>query len=88
MWIGALRRTLQGYLADWQGLLRGNVQQAQQILRRLVVGRLKMIPEERGFYRFEGTGTVKPLLSGAVIWRPRRRCHPLRMAKGWRPQRD
>jgi hypothetical protein len=37
--VAAVRRTLRGCLTDWRGLLRGNVQQGQQILRRLLVGR-------------------------------------------------
>src|SRR5262249_4344962 len=36
----AVRRRLDEYVADWQKLLRGHVRQAQQILRRLVKGRL------------------------------------------------
>jgi hypothetical protein len=46
-------------------LLRANVQQAQQVLRRLVKGRLTFTP--RGdHYEFSGTGTFKPVLTGIV----------------------
>jgi site-specific DNA recombinase len=65
----SIRQALDGYVRDWVGLLRGHVPQAQQVLRRLVRGRLTMTPvrEKRGgFYRFEGIGTVRPLLSGLV----------------------
>ena len=62
----AIRRTLSGYLGDWQGLLRANVQQGQQILRRLIVGRLTFTPKQAGYYTFEGKGTLRPLLEGAV----------------------
>lgn len=62
----ALRRTLEGYLTDWQGLLRAQVGQAQQVLRRLVVGRLTFTPDADGAYTFAGRGTVKPVLAGAV----------------------
>ena len=60
----AVRRTVRGYLDDWQGLLRGHVRQAQQVLRRFIVGRLT--PNRRGYYTFEGRGTVRPLLAGVV----------------------
>ena len=61
-----VRRTLEGYLRDWQGLLRGHVHHGQQTLRRLVVGRLTFTPREDGYYTFSGTGTIQPLLSGVV----------------------
>ena len=61
-----VRRTLEGYLHDWQGLLRGHVHQGQQVLRRLIVGRLTFAPTEDGYYTFSGTGTVQPLLGGVV----------------------
>lgn len=62
----AIRRALSGYLGDWQGLLRANVQQGQQILRRLIVGRLTFTPKKAGYYTFEGKGTLRPLLEGVV----------------------
>ena len=34
-----------GYVEDWQGLLRGNVQQRQQVLRRLLKGRMGFEPQ-------------------------------------------
>jgi hypothetical protein len=43
----AVRRQLDGYLVDWRGLLRANVEQGQQILRRLVKGRLTFIQPSR-----------------------------------------
>ena len=61
-----IRRRLQGYLRDWQGLLKGHVHQAQQVLRRLVVGRLTFTPTDDGCYKFSGIGTVQPLLAGIV----------------------
>ena len=66
-----IRRTLEGYLQDWKGLLRGHVHQGQQVLRRLIVGRLTFVPTEGDYYTFSGTGTVRPLLRGAVRkWAP------------------
>jgi site-specific DNA recombinase len=64
--VPAVRRTLRSYLKDWQGLLRGQLPQAQQVLRRLVIGRLSMTPDRDGSYRFAGRGTVRPLLGGRV----------------------
>jgi site-specific DNA recombinase len=61
-----LRATLEGYLTDWRGLLRGHVHQGQQVLRRLIVGRVTFTPEAEGYYRFAGSGTVKPLLGGVI----------------------
>ena len=48
-------------MADWRKLLRGHVHQAQQVLRRLIVGRLTFTPKGK-HYAFAGVGTVKPLL--------------------------
>ena len=62
----AVRRQLAGYLADWRGLLRGNVAQSQAILRRLIKGRLTFTPDQAGNYTFAGVGTVRPLLAGAI----------------------
>ena len=69
----AVRRQLKDYLRDGQGLLLGQVGQAQQVLRRLVIGRLVFTPQEGGYYAFTGRGTVRPLLGNVVrMWRPRR----------------
>ena len=62
----AVRRSLESYLRDWQGLLRGHVHQAQQIVRRLVKGPLTLVPQADGYYTFTGVGTVQPLLAGIV----------------------
>jgi hypothetical protein len=67
----SVRAQLESYLTDWQGLLRGHVYQAQQILRRLIKGRLTMTPQQpsgfgRPYYAFAGCGTVRPLLGGIV----------------------
>src|SRR5262245_48756175 len=47
-------------------LLRGHVPQMQQILRRLIVGKLTFTPKVNGDYEFAGRGTVRPLLNGVV----------------------
>ena len=65
-----LRQQLDERLADWRGLLRRHPVQGQQVLKRLIDGRLTFEPtadgEER-YYRFTGTGTVEPLLAGEVV---------------------
>lgn len=61
----AVRRDLAGYLRDWRGLLRANLAQGQQVLRRLITGRLTFTPRESE-YDFHGRGTVRPVL-GALV---------------------
>jgi hypothetical protein len=64
-----LRRELGARLKDWRGLLQRHAMQANQILRRLIVGRLTLTPQEdeRGrYYAFRGTGTIQKVLTGLV----------------------
>jgi hypothetical protein len=49
------------------------------VLRRLVKGRLKFIPQDDGQYRFEGVGTLAPLLGGIV----RKLASPTGVAPEW-----
>ena len=44
----------------------GHVGQAQQVLRRLIIGRLTFTPHTDGYYAFSGKGTVQPLLGSVV----------------------
>jgi site-specific DNA recombinase len=60
-----VRRKLERYLVDWRGLLRANVAQGQQALRRLIDGRLTFTPTGE-YYAFRATGTIAPLLAGVV----------------------
>jgi hypothetical protein len=53
-------------LPSGRGLLRANIQQGQQVLRRLIVGRLTFTPQPGGYYTFSGCGTVEPLLAGVI----------------------
>jgi hypothetical protein len=54
---------LNGRLMDWRGLLRANAQQARQVLRKLMVGRLAVTPnQDRNEFRITGTGLLGPLL--------------------------
>jgi hypothetical protein len=64
--LGAARRQLEGYLVDWRKLLSTNVQQGQQVLRRLIKGRLTFAPREDGNYAFSGTGSLRLVLGGLV----------------------
>src|SRR4051812_44410364 len=51
-----VRQQLHGYLKDWQKLLLGHVGQAQQVLRRLIIGRLTFTAAGRRLLRFLGEG--------------------------------
>ena len=61
-----LRAQLLERLADWRGLLRGQVTQAQQILRRLLAGPLVCTPQPERCYRLTGTATLGRLVEGQV----------------------
>ena len=66
---GTVRRDLTRRLTNWRGLLRRHAPQGQQILRKLIDGRLLMTPypdDTPAHYRFEGTGTLVGLLAGIV----------------------
>jgi hypothetical protein len=54
------------FYGHYRKLLRGHWPQMQQILRRLVVGKLTFTPKLNGDYEFAGRGTVRPLLAGEV----------------------
>ena len=60
----ALSRQLLGYARHWRELLRANVQ-GQQVLRRLIKGRLRFEPQG-DHYVFQGTGTLRPLLGAEL----------------------
>ncbi len=54
---------LEAQLVDWRGLLRANVQQARQMLRKLMVGRLVFTPNaDKTEFTISGTGLIEPLL--------------------------
>lgn len=64
-----VRRDLQARIKEWRGLLRRHPVQGQQILRKLIDGRLTLTahPEEVvAYYEFKGTGTLTGLLAGSV----------------------
>jgi len=58
-------------LADCRSLLRDRPSKARGLLKQLIVGRLKMLPDsEEGVYRFVGTGTILPLIAGLIPMLP------------------
>ena len=62
-------RDLKRRLTHWRSLLRRHAPQGQQILRKLIDGRLLMTPHPNhtpAYYTFEGTGTLVGLLAGIV----------------------
>src|SRR5574337_788430 len=59
-----LTQRLRDTLEDWCGLLTRHPQQARQILRSLLNGRLTFTPQQDGSYSFEGTGRLPPVLTG------------------------
>ena len=64
-----VRRDLERRIQDWRGLLRRRATQGQQILRKLIDGRLLLTPhadETHAYYEFEGTGTITGLLAGII----------------------
>ncbi len=66
---GTVRRDLTRRLTHWRSLLRRHAAQGQQILRKLIEGRLLMTPHPNdtpAYYTFEGTGTLVGLLAGIV----------------------
>ncbi len=54
-------------LVDWQGLLRANVQQARQAIRKLLDGRLVVMPNaDMTEFVISGVGVLEPLLTQLV----------------------
>ena len=62
----AIRVQLLTRLEDWRGLLRGQVTQAQQILRRLLTGPLMCSPQPSRCYRLTGMATLGRLVEGQL----------------------
>ena len=69
-----LRADLHARIGEWRTLLRSHVETGQQLLRRVLDGKLVLTPErdaEGPYYRFVGQGAWWKLLSGlGPIWRP------------------
>jgi site-specific DNA recombinase len=64
-----LERRLRTMLGDWKALLLGELPQARDVLRTLLVGPLRFTPvvdERRRGYRFEGAVALDRLVAGVV----------------------
>src|SRR5262249_2651965 len=63
-----LRRDLVNRLAQWQGLLTRHVAQTRQILRKLLVGRLRFtFAGESQTCEFTGQGAFDQILGGLLV---------------------
>ena len=77
-----LERDLRVRLADWRTLLRGQVQEARQIIRALIADRLTFTPTEcdgQRVYRYEGTFSIGSLVSGVIDAQQRGRSQAFRV---------
>ena len=74
--------TMRARLDDWRGLLARHVPQAQQILKKLLAGPVRFMPEREGIrqgWRFSGAATLESCLRGRRLqlrWRPQRDSNP------------
>jgi hypothetical protein len=65
-----LERELRGYLTDWRGLLRGQPTVARQMIRKVVEGRIVLMPEEDDAgrcYRFTGQAGIGRLILATPV---------------------
>lgn len=54
-------------LTDWRSILFGEPVKARSLVRQLIVGRLELVADvDRQGFRFTGTGTLVPLLTGVI----------------------
>lgn len=59
----SITRDLEARLVDWRGLLRANLQQNRQLIRKLLNGRLKITPNaDLTEFEITGVGVLEPLL--------------------------
>ena len=61
-----IQRDVEGRLADWRGLLRRQVAQSRQILKKLLVGRIVFRQREGGVYEFSGQASLGRVLAGVL----------------------
>jgi hypothetical protein len=62
-----LKADLEVALVDWRGLIRANVQQARQIISKLLARKLTVTPDTAlGVAVIDGEGVLEPLLRQAV----------------------
>ena len=65
----AVHKVLLGKVQDWRETLRRHPEQAQSMIRKLLLGRLEFTPkrdEQGGYYGFRGVGTLLPLIARVV----------------------
>jgi site-specific DNA recombinase len=79
----AVLADLRSRLADYRALLHDEAPKARGLLKRLIVDRLRMEPSRGGFYRFTGTGTLLPILSGIMPVVPQSMASPTGAAGSW-----
>ena len=61
-----IQRDVEVRLTDWRGLLRRQVAQSRQILKKLLVGRIVFRQREDGVYEFSGQASLGRVLAGVV----------------------
>ena len=59
-----IQRDVEARLADWRGLLRRQVAQSRQILKKLLVGRIVFRQREDGVYEFSGQASLGRIIAG------------------------
>ena len=72
-----IRAELRARLAEWRDLLRTYAVEGQRLLRTLIDGRLNLTPVDRTYYRFEGVGTLAPVLAGLLPHVPHNMASPI-----------
>lgn len=74
-----LERVLRQRVEEWQNLLEANPDEARQVLRQLLPGRLRFTPREAGGYEITGEaapgGLVATVVDGTLRWCPRGDSH-------------
>jgi hypothetical protein len=61
-----IQREVEARLTDWRGVLRRQVTQSRQILKKLLVGRIVFREREDGSYEFSGQASLGRVLAGIV----------------------
>lgn len=63
----AVRADLENRLREWRLLIQDRAAHGRRLLKQLIVGRLDLTPNlEERYYDFRGTGTLLPVITGAV----------------------
>ena len=59
-----IQEEVEARLADWRGLLRRQVAQSRQILKKLLVGRIVFQQRDDGSYEFSGQASLGRIIAG------------------------